>query len=800
MKVSLKWLQDYVNLTLPTQELVEKLTMSGTEVSGIEAVGASWEGISVGQVIALEKHPNADRLQLATIDLKEEHITVVTGAPNLEEGQKVPFARVGAQLIDGHTGELTKLKPAKIRGVVSEGMVCSEKELGISDRHEGIMVLPPEAPVGMPLSQYLGDTILDLKTTANRPDCLSVIGIAREVAALTGQATHVPDVSYAEPESPIQDSVSVEIADPELCPRYCASLVTDVKIGPSPQWMQGRLLACGMRPISNIVDITNYVMLEYGQPLHAFDYKEVKGKKVIVRRARDDESLFTLDGIERDLDHDMLIIADEKDPIALAGVMGGADSEVIDTTTSILLESANFNGASIRRTSMRLNLRSEASSRFEKSISPELTPIALRRATQLLIEVAGGKAAKGIVDVYPGKRDKKPISLPKERVGRILGLELDTERIREVLSSLGFNSELIGASGDLMVTVPYWRTDVQLADDLIEEIARIIGYDEIPTTMLRGEIPERMPAPLPALKETVRDLLVGCGMQEVITYSLVSRAMLDRIDPQGKISPALRAANPMTLEQEYLRTSLQAGLLAAFSANAKREHNSIRLFEVGKVYFPRGNDLPQEREMLAGVLGGPRFERSWLSGEDMLDFFDAKGVLETVFSRLQVTASFEPVEDPNLVPGRTAEVIVNGQKVGVLGEVHPRTAAAFDISSQPVNLFEVDLEKLLSFVGAELTYQPIPRFPGIVRDLALVVDAGLAASRVEGIIQSFPLVSQVTLFDVYSGDQVPRGKKSLAFSIRYQSLQRTLTDEEVDHTQQEIVERLQRELGATLRS
>lgn len=800
MKVSLKWLQDYVNLALPTQELVEKLTMSGTEVSGTEVVGANWEGISVGQVIALEKHPNADRLQLATIDLKEERITVVTGAPNLEEGQKVPFARVGAQLIDGHTSEPLKLKPAKIRGVTSEGMVCSEKELGISDRHEGIMILPPEAPVGIPLSQYLGDTILDLKTTPNRPDCLSVIGIAREVAALTGQATHIPDVSYAEQESPIQDSVSVEIADPELCPRYCASLVTDVKIGPSPQWMQQRLLASGMRPISNIVDITNYVMLEYGQPLHAFDYKEVKGKKVIVRRARDDESLFTLDGIERDLDHNMLIIADEKDPIALAGVMGGADSEVIDTTTSILLESANFNGASIRRTSMRLNLRSEASSRFEKGISPELTPIALRRATQLLIEVAGGKAAKGIADVYPGKRDKKPISLPKERVGRILGVELDTERIREVMSSLGFSSELIGASGDLMVTVPYWRTDVQLADDLIEEIARIIGYDEIPTTMLRGEIPERMPAPLLALKETIRDLLVGCGMQEVITYSLVSQAMLDKIDPHGKISPALRAANPMTLEQEYLRTSLRGGLLATFSANEKREHNSIRLFEVGKVYFPMGNDLPEEREMLAGVLGGPRFNRSWLSGEDMLDFFDAKGVLETVFSRLQVTASFEPVEDPNLVPGRTAEIIVNGQKVGVLGEVHPITAGAFDISSQPVSLFEVDLEKLLSFAGAELTYQPIPRFPGIVRDLALVVDAGLAASRVQGIIQSFPLVSQVTLFDVYRGDQVPRGKKSLAFSIRYQSLQRTLTDEEVDSTQQEIIERLQRELGATLRS
>jgi phenylalanyl-tRNA synthetase beta chain len=339
-----------------------------------------------------------------------------------------------------------------------------------------------------------------------------------------------------------------------------------------------------------------------------------------------------------------------------------------------------------------------------------------------------------------------------------------------------------------------------LADDLIEEIARIIGYDEIPTTMLRGEIPERMPAPLLPLKETIRDILVGCGMQEVITYSLVSQAMLDKIDPQCKLGPALRAANPMSLEQEYLRTSLRAGLLATFSQNERHEQNSIKLFELGKVYFPRENDLPEERETLAGVLGGLRFDRSWLSGEDTLDFFDAKGVLETILRRLQVKASFEPAEDQILVPGRTAEVIVNGQRIGALGEVHPRTAALFDISSQPVNLFEIDLKKLLPFAGAVTRYQPSPRFPGIVRDIALVVDAGLVAGKVQDIIQSFSLVSQVALFDVYSGEQVPKDKKSLAFSIRYQSLQRTLTDEEVNSTQREIIERLQREFSATLRS
>ncbi len=800
MKVSLKWLEDYVNLSMPIDELAQKLTMSGTEVTTIDTVGANWEGISIGQVMALEKHPNADRLLLATIDLGEESITVVTGAPNLEEGQKIPFARVGAQLIDGHTGELVKLKPAKIRGIRSEGMVCSEKELAISDRHEGIMVLPPEAPVGMPLSRYMGDTILDFSITPNRPDCLSVIGIACEAAALTGQTTHIPEIRYEEQGAPIDGSVSVEIADPELCSRYCASLVTDVKIGPSPQWMQQRLLACGMRPISNIVDITNYVMLEYGQPLHAFDYQQIKGKKVIVRRARDDESLFTLDGIERKLNTDMLVIADETDPIALAGVMGGADSEVIDTTTSILLESANFYGGSIRRTSMRLNLRSEASSRFEKSISPELAPIALRRATQLLIELAGGEAAGGIVDVYPVRMAREPITLPRERIGRVLGVEYDTEQVQNVLSSLGFTCELAGTSDDLLVTVPYWRTDIKLADDLIEEVARITGYDEIPTTMLHGEIPERLPAPLIALRETVRDILVGCGMQEVITYSQTSRVMLDTIDPQRKLGPALRVANPMSLEQEYLRTSLRAGLLACFAANERYKQKDIRLFEVGKVYLPKENDLPEEREMLAGVLGGLPYEPSWLSGEDTLDFFDAKGILETLFNRLRAAAVFRPVEDHNLVPGRTAEATVNGQQVGVLGEVHPRTAALFDISSQPVILFEVDLEKLLSLTGAELRYQPIPRFPEIARDLALVADIDIEASKLRDVIQSFPLVSQVSLFDVYIGDKVPEGKKSLAFSVHYQSLQRTLTDEEVNRAQQEIIERLRRELGATLRS
>jgi phenylalanyl-tRNA synthetase beta chain len=800
MKISLRWLRNYVKLNLSTGELAEKLTMSGAEVDDVKVIGADWEGVTVGQVTALDKHPNADRLLLATIDLGTESITVVTGAPNMEVGQKVPFARVGARLIDPHTGNLEMLKPAKIRGIRSEGMACSEKELGISDQHEGIMILAPDAPVGVPLAEYLGDTIMDLKVTANRGDCLSVIGIAREVAALTGQAAEVPGIGYEEQEESIDDSVSVEIDDPDLCPRYCASLVNDVKIGPSPPWMQERLVASGMRPISNIVDITNYVMMEYGQPLHAFDHREIKGQKVVVRRARDGESLYTLDGVERKLDRDMLVIADEKDPIALAGVMGGADSEVIDTTKSILLESANFNGGSIRRTSIRLNLRSEASSRFEKGLSPELAPIALRRATQLLIELAGGKAAKGIVDVYPGKQDREPILLRKERVARVLGMEVEADRVQRVLSSLEFIAEPQGTSGDLLITVPYWRTDIRLADDVIEEIARVIGYDEIPTTMLRGEIPERAPSPSLALKEALRNLLVGCGIQEIITYSLVSQALLDKTDPQSELGAALKVANPMTPEQEYLRTGLRGGLLATFSANERYEQNGIRLFEVGSIYVPREKDLPEEREILAGVLGGPRSDRSWLAGEEKLDFYDAKGILEATFSRLGINVTFEHWDDQILLPGKTACAKVDGQMIAVLGEVHPKTTALFDISTEPVVLFEIDLRKLLLVASAGPEYQPLPRYPGIVRDLALVLDSDTPATLVQEIIRKSPLVSEVTLFDVYTGEHMAEGKKSLAFSIQYRSPDRTLTDEEIDRTQRKIIGRLEREVGAVLRS
>jgi len=793
MKVPLSWLREYVEVAPSPGELAEKLTMSGTEVSGMEDIGG-WESIVVGEVVDIAPHPNADRLKLATVDLGGERLTSVCGAPNVDIGQKVPFAHIGAQLIDPESGELVRLKKAKIRGAASDGMICSERELGISDRHEGIMVLPTDAPVGISLDEYLGDTILDLDITPNRPDCLSIIGIAREVAALTGKSVRLPEAMYNELGEPIERKAPVEIANPDLCPRYCASLITDVKIGPSPAWLEQCLLSYGMRPINNIVDITNYVMLEYGQPLHAFDFEKIRGKKIIVRRA-ENEFMYTLDGVERDLTSDMLVIADSMGPVAVAGVMGGADSEVTESTTSILLESANFNPASIRRTSTQFKLRSEASLRFEKGLSPELPLPALKRATQLIAELSRGKVARGIIDIYPGKKEVEPVTLTIKQVTRILGVQIEYERIVTVLKSLGFKCTRVGPE-ELEVTIPYWRTDIRLAEDLVEEIARIIGYDDLPTTLPSGALPPYQPDPMRALKGKVSDILVGCGMQEVITYSLASLDMLHRIPVQ----PApLKVANPITTEQEYLRTTLRPGLLQVLSANENHEENSIRLFEVGKVYLPRRGDLPEERHMLTGVLCGTRLDLSWHGESQTLDFFDGKGVVETLLERLGLAASFMPSEDNTLSPGSRAAIVVEGESVGTLGELHPRVSERFDISSRSVYLFEIDLERLLPATTAPRQYRPIPKFPLTLRDIAVVVDAKTPSKSVQCIIEVSPLVARVTLFDVYSGKQVPRGKKSLAFRIHYRSPSHTLTDDEVNKAQQEIVNRLAKELGATLR-
>ena len=801
MKVSLNWLREYIDITLPLADLADKLTMAGIEVKGMQPVGGGWENIVVGQIVAIDPHPNADRLRLTTVDLGTEKSTVICGAPNLRLGDKVVFAGVGAQLIDPHSGQVFNLESAKIRGVVSSGMVCSEKELGISDSHEGIVVLPAEAPVGTPLADYLGDTVFDLDITPNRPDCLSVIGIAREIAALTGQSLHLPEVSYEEAASPIDQQISVEIVAPDLCPRYCASLVTGAKLAESPAWMQQRLLNCGMRPINNIVDVTNYVMLEYGQPLHAFDYNRIRGKRIIVRRAAAGEVIVSLDGVERTLDKDMLVIADEERAVAIAGVMGGANSEVTEQTTAILLEAANFNPASIHRTGSILRLPSEACMRFERGIRPELTLLALKRATQLIMQLAGGETAQGLADAYPGKLDREPILLSTDKTKRHLGIEFSLDQIVSVLTSLGFDCKRVNSASEVLVTPPYWRSDVHQAVDLIEEVARIIGYDKIPTTMLSQPIPRQDPEPILKLKQKVSHSLIGYGFQEIISYSLTGLEMLNKLLPESRpLEPTpLRVANPMTAEQEYLRPNLRANLVAALSANRRHEEGGIRLFELGKVYVPRQKDLPDEPDMLCGILSGPRWEKSWHGGDNLFDFYDARGIVEGLLCQLGVEVSFAESQDKSLHPAKQAAIVAGDNRLGVVGELHPKVTQTFDIT-EPVYLFEIEMTALLPFTTGYKKFQPIPRFPSIIRDVALIVDIGVTHQRITDIIKSFALVNKVDIFDVYTGEQVPPGKKSLAYSITFQSPNHTLTDQEVNRVQQQILKRLSRELGASLRT
>jgi phenylalanyl-tRNA synthetase beta chain len=803
MKVPLNWLKDYTDVTLPPADLAEKLTLAGFEVAEIITTGGSWENIVIGQITAVNPHPNADRLKLATVDLGGEQETVVCGAPNLNTGDKIAFARVGARLINPYNGQVEELKPAKIRGIVSRGMICSEKELGISDSHEGIMVLDSEAKIGTALAEYLGDTVLDIDVTANRPDGLSVVGIAREVAALTSQKMHIPEIKYQESGDPIDKQIAIEIVDADLCPRYCASLITGVKIGESPAWLQERLIAAGQRPINNVVDITNYVMFEYGQPLHSFDYERLKKRQIIVRRAKDGEGFDTLDGIERKLTKEMLTIADGERTVAIAGVMGGLNSEVTESTTSILLEAASFKAASIHYTSHNLGLTSEASMRFERGISAGLTIPALRHATQLIAELGGGQAAPGIIDSYPDKKESPPIILAPDKASRVLGMEINRETILRTLTALGIECRAEGTN--ITAIAPEWRSDIRIEEDLIEEVARIIGYDKIPTTMLSVPIPRHDPEPVLGLRKTIRQSLIGGGFQEIVTNSLTSRDLLRRLTPGDSAAEPepLSIVKPLTADQECLRTSLRANVLSALAANRRHEDGGIRLFELGKIYLTRKNDLPEELDVLCAIMNGSRVERSWLGGDGALDFYDIKGVAEGLFRQLNIELRFATSSDAGLHAARQAAITLKKDgktaNVGIIGELHPKVADAFELEG-PVALMDVNVGELLPYFGHYKMFQSIPRFPSTIRDMALVVDTSVSNRQIVDIIKGFPLVREVILFDVYAGKQVTAGKKSLAYRLVYQSSEHTLTDEEVNKVQEKILARLTKELGATLRA
>ncbi len=799
MRVSLKWLSEYVDLHLPAEEIAHRLTMAGLEVEAIERTGQAWEHIFVGLVTDVQPHPNADRLKLATVELGGERHTVVCGAPNVAEGQKVAFAKVGARLIDGHTGKPMVLKAATIRGVESAGMVCSEKELGLSDEHTGILVLDPDAPLGAPLSEYLGDAILHIDMKPNRADGLSMLGIAREVAALTGETVREPELTFAGVGPPIDGRVKVTIEDPALCGRYVATLVEGVHIGPSPRWMQERLIAAGMRPINNVVDVTNYVMLELGQPLHAFDFDTVTDGHIIVRRAREGERMTTLDGVERTFGPDHLLIADPSGPIAVAGVMGGLHTEVTDGTTRILLESATFNQVSIRRTALALRAQSEASRRFAWGLPAELAMIASRRATKLLVEICGGTAAAGSVDVYPRKEKTIRIEVTRKRLSQVLGIDLPTSRVREALASLGFGARWVPPDR-YVVRVPYWRRDVRIADDVAEEVARIVGYDQIPTEPIAGRIPPRIEQPMRDLRNRVQDALVAAGMQEIMTYPLTSLETLRSVVPDEWLAdhPPVTIANPLNAGEDRLRVSLRASVLQAAAANARVEDGVTALFETARVFLPRDGQQPIEQERLVGVVTGRRPDRWGRPSEELVDFYDAKAYVQALFDALGVAVEYVASEEYGLLPGRTAELRAGGRVVGTLGQVHPETAASFDLP-RDAYLFDVCLDEVLPLLPGPRTYTPVPRFPAVEEDLAFIVDRETPAARIRALLLAHPLVASAEPFDEYMGPPVPEGRKSLAFAIRYQAPDRTLSDADVARVRDSLVARLRRELGAELR-
>ena len=841
MKVPLSWLKNYVPVSLSPDDLAHRLTMAGIEVGEVEETGGNWDRdkVLVGRVLEVDRHPNADRLTLPTVDLGDgEAITVVCGAPNVAPGQKIAFAREGARLLSPRSGKVETLKAATIRGVESAGMVCSALELELGDDHEGILVLDDDAPVGTPLVDYLGDAILDIEVTPNRPDCLSVLGLAHEVAALTGEAVTEPDLSYPEEGPSIEGQVKVEIADPDLCYRYTASLITGIKIGPSPQWLQDALIKAGQRPINNVVDITNYVMLEYGQPLHAFDFDAVKARTIIVRAARPGEALLTLDGERRTLNPPMLTIADTTDAVGLAGVMGGASTEMHEGTTSVLLESANFDPVNTRRTRSTLGINTGASYRFERGIRAELAPLGLRRATQLVLQIAGGAAAKGIIDLYPGRKEPPAVKISRSRLRQVLGVDLSMAKVEQVLNSLGFQRakepegiiDLIEAAeaapsperdSIMWMKAPYWRSDIAIEVDLVEEVARIVGYDAVPTTTLSTPIPHHQPQPKSAFKERVRDLLATAGMQEAISYSLTNLETLDKVEALRNGPEPLRIANPMSSVWEYLRISLRASVLQTLAYNRRiSQDEGIRLFEMGRVYLPKPvvsqpnpggageRGLPNEKEMLVGVLSGPRFSTSWQAPRGdrfgrlntSMDFFDAKGVLESVFDQLGASVEYEPSRDPILHPGKTARLVCDNRVVGVVGEVHPRILERFDLEGSLVALFEVDVESLSQTLPPTgRRYQSASRFPESQRDLALIVDANVPSAWVQTIIERHELVVRSAPFDVYAGPEIPAGKKSVAYRVVFQSHSGTLTSEQVDRAQQDILRQLEREVGAELR-
>lgn len=821
MRVPLSWLSDYATWDLSVEELAERLTLGGLEVGSIDYVGKEWDRnkIFVGEVLGVREHPNADRLVLVTVDYgRGDPMEVVTGAPNLEvgdSGQKVVFAIEGARLIDPYADTLQykELERTTIRGVSSAGMTCSEKELGISQDHTGIMILDEDAPVGEPFADYWGDVVLDLDLTPNLARCFSMVGVAREVAALTDGERDLPTPTVEAEGPSIEEQIEIEIEDPDLCPRYSAALIKDIEIGPSPKWMQRRLILAGMRPVNNIVDVTNYVMWELGQPLHAFDYRQLHPKEpggpptIIVRRAYPGETMTTLDGAERTFTEEMLLITDGQGPVAVAGVMGGEDTEVTEETVHILLESANFDFISVRRTSQALKLPSEATQRFGRGVDPELTLPALRRAAELMRTLAEGTVAEGFADAYPNPPETKVIDFKTSEVDRLLGIVLPPEEVVDILASLDFDCEIVFTEPPVIrTTVPSYRLDVSIPADLVEEVARIYGYDRLPTTLIRDEMPPQEPNMDLRLEERVRDKLVGCGLTEIITYSLTNLESVANLSPKGgppDPQDYVQLANPLSVEYEYMRQTLLNTTLEAVERNL-RYLDRVAVFEIGRIYLPQPDErLPKEPRRLSMALTGPREGRSWLTSErEMVDFYDLKGIVETLCAHLGIEdVKYAPADHDTFQPGRAATVSVGKKEVGVLGEVHPVVRDNYDLPERRIALAELDLEVLLREAEPLQQFEAPSRMPALKLDLAVVIDETVPPDEVQEVIREAggEWLSDVVLFDVYRGEQLEEGERSLAYSLTFQAPEETLTTEQATERRERIVERLKEAYGAQLR-
>ena len=807
MRVSYNWLREFVDLEgISPYELADRLTMVGLAAEGIEEPGKGIEKVYTGKILQIEAHPNADKLVICrVVTVDGEEVQIVTGATNVAEGQVVPVAVVGAKLAGGLV-----IKKAKLRGIESRGMLCSGQELGLdpstmpADQAHGIMILAEDTPLGVDVKPLIGldDVVLELELTPNRGDCLSILGVAREVAAILGKPLKLPSTEPLDTVPAGDEPVRVDIEEPELCRRYVARLLKNVQAGPSPTWMQHRLRAVGVRPISNVVDVTNYVLMELGQPLHAFDYHKLRDGRIIVRRAWDNEIIVSLDDVERELNAEMLVITDPSGPVAVAGVMGGLDSEVTEATSAVLLESAYFNPVSIRRTARDLALHSESSSRFEHGIDITGCRRAVDRAARLLTEMGAAEVVNLVVDNYAAPVVEKTILLRPDRVRHVLDVDLTPAEITGLLASLQF--EVREDANGLMVTVPGHRPDVTIEEDLIEEVARLHGYSRIPDTLPTGAMTSGSLPGTQLLARQVRSFLSRGGFYEVVTYSFHSHRVFDRsgVPDDHPLRQTVDLQNPLSEEQSVMRTRLYPGLLDVLQRNSNRRNRDAAIFEMGRVFFPAaGKPLPEEVTVLAAAVTG-RTPGGWNSRSVDMDFYFLKGALGVLLADVGVReVTFRPAADgPGFHPGRTAEVYSGEQKLGLIGELHPDVQEAYDLK-QRVTVFELNFDRLAEAAGIPMVYRPLPKFPGVERDLALLARTDVPASNLLEVIyrEGGAILRDVRVFDVYQGEQVAEGHRSIAFSLQFQADDRTLTDVDVSEKVTHITAVLEQELGATLR-